>query len=100
MTDKRRESLRAASKRLYYKHKAAGLCVACGEPRSDSRVRCEACCEWGRKRFKERTVRLRSAGLCVWCGMPANGKSLCPSCMQKGAQRNAAQRAKKAEVGG
>lgn len=90
---------REYNRRLYASRKAAGLCVACGEPAQEGKVRCAPCAKYQKQRWKIRAQDRKAKGLCAWCGMPANGKSVCPACMQKAVQRNAARRAKKAEVG-
>lgn len=75
----------------YWKHKAAGLCRRCGRKPLLGKTRCRRChaehLEYGRA-FKDQAI---ASGKCRYCGWRAKlaSKSMCGSCLEKHAKRNA-----------
>jgi len=74
---------------VYYRHKAAGLCVSCGKPSMSGKVLCEKCREKNNSRVLERQRYLISKGICRQCGQ-ANvlpGHIRCADCLKEEAKQ-------------
>lgn len=88
---KRGEVLKEKSDK-YQQRKRAGLCVQCGKPAKEGRVRCQSClgkCQRNMARYRERRSEEGMvslwAGVCRHCGKPIGdaGEYHCPDCREK-----------------
>lgn len=90
---------RSYSKERYYRLKAAGLCVLCGNvPPTPGRAHCEACRAELYKRGVQRRQEAIEQGLCVRCRRPYNGQyRMCMACRIKTQQEHHDQKLRREE---
>ena len=76
-------------KERYEARKAAGLCVLCGKPAAEGKVKCAECTEKEKKYNKELREWRKSINICTACGKyPAYNGSMCLVCRQDARDRN------------
>jgi len=72
-----------ANPEVYRRRRAAGLCGSCGEVKTGSKARCDACKAKELDAKKARYEARKAAGLCPQCGNPASDAVLCDTCRAK-----------------
>lgn len=74
-----------ATRRMYLKRLAAGLCQVCGErPHRVNRKTCQECIDKTKAASKAKYIARQTAGLCVLCGKnPLANKTYCTPCNER-----------------
>lgn len=83
-----------ATKRLYRKRIASGLCGTCGKPLDRDGSMCQECCDKKREYAKENFLWYKEHGICPICGKVKlrGDEKHCPECLAKKAKATAKSR--------